>query len=901
MTGRSLIFADPGSDMRHCAGSPYIERLANAHEPADFGGKAANLARMHRLGCPIPNGWAIGAWWLRQHLVSERAQRLLAAVDDALAAHADDDVLAAAGRELTRFVLGQPVQTALMVKLGELLKGAPGKTWVVRSSAIGEDSALASFAGQLDSVLHCRSLEDIARAVRQVWASAWSSHCLAYSKHSGQRLGGVGVVLCEQLQPRHAGVLFTEMTTPEGDQALRIEYTEGLADRLVAGAVTPASAWLGRQDLQLREHDTAELPSQTPPMCETVLRALAERSMALERAWGAPLDIEWCSLDDSPRSLVFVQARPITTGSPTRQRAHLWSNANIAENFPDAVCPLVDSFVRQGYHAYFQGLGRVFGVPRREIDRLQPALSELVGTHRGRLYYNLTRIHEVFAAVPMGARLAGAFATFTGAPPPSSGKIRPLRSRLADSGRLLRTAASLARHYLPVRARVRRFEAIVDAYHRAHPPGRLQGVHTEALARSLEGFLHIRQHQWQDASLADCSAMLSYASLQVATRRWLPDAFAQSRHQSLLKGLTDLPSNRPVVELWSLAQRLKAIPSIATALGEMPTAELARRLDDPALHPLGVQVRTYIEQWGFRSSRELTLLAPTPHEDPQGTLELLKRYVQLSGAGPAEQLREQGRQREAVERELRAALASDPCIGRLARGLRPFAYGLLGRATQGSVKLRERVRFKQALLYACLRHVALASGTVLAAQRLLAERDDVFMLTMTELIALLRGQYLYPCSLGELVRARRQAMRAAACLEPPDLLELEPGQTLRAPSKPRDPGSEGARSTLRSFQGTAACAGLYEGEAIVLEDASQIHRMEPGQVLVTRQTDPGWASAFFLAKALVVERGGMLSHGAIVAREFGIPAVVGIPGITRAIHCGEQVRVSGFGGTVERL
>ncbi|MFP5406514.1 MAG: PEP/pyruvate-binding domain-containing protein, partial [Gammaproteobacteria bacterium] len=308
-----------------------------------FGGKAANLAWLHERGLAIPYGWAIDAAWLREHLAGAPGRRLFARVDEALRSRADDAALATAGTELARFIFAQPLAAELEASLHVLLEGAPRRRWVVRSSAIGEDSAQASFAGQLDSVLHCRTPGDVATALRQVWASAWSAHCLAYQKHSGQRLAGVGVVLCEQVEARHAGVLFTDMTTGEGDQALRIEYTGGLADRLVAGEVTPAGAWLGRLDLQVREHLTDALRSDAPPMNEAVLATLARDALELERAWGAPLDIEWCAPDDSPASLVFVQARPITARSD--RRVEVWSNANIAENFPDPVCPLVDSFV----------------------------------------------------------------------------------------------------------------------------------------------------------------------------------------------------------------------------------------------------------------------------------------------------------------------------------------------------------------------------------------------------------------------------------------------------------------------------------------------------------------------------------------------------------------------------
>jgi pyruvate,water dikinase len=202
-------------------------------------------------------------------------------------------------------------------------------------------------------------------------------------------------------------------------------------------------------------------------------------------------------------------------------------------------------------------------------------------------------------------------------------------------------------------------------------------------------------------------------------------------------------------------------------------------------------------------------------------------------------------------------------------------------ATQGSIRLRERARFRQALLYTRLRRILLAIGDRLVASGVFAARDDVFFLEVDELDALLAGE-LPAASAGASIEARRKLhesyVRAASA------------GALQAAVQP-----EGA-ALLR---GTGACGGAYRGRAAVLEDAQQAAGLSPGSLLVTRQTDPGWAAVFFVVRGLVVERGGMLSHGAIIAREYGIPAVVGVPGAMDLIRNGDDVEVNGDRGTVE--
>jgi pyruvate,water dikinase len=286
------------------------------------------------------------------------------------------------------------------------------------------------------------------------------------------------------------------------------------------------------------------------------------------------------------------------------------------------------------------------------------------------------------------------------------------------------------------------------------------------------------------------------------------------------------------------------------------------------------------------------LTQPTPAENPLPVIRLLQTYVREDRSGPAEITAERASQRVAATARVEALLTPS-ALRVLPLPTRAALFRRVLAATQGAIRLRERARMKQALLYTRLRHVALALGSRLVDAGVLAERDDVFFVTTDEALALAEG--LGAHDVRALVTARRAAFRAAHALAPPDRFVLARGETWR-PSDASDAADAAQGEALR---GVGACGGKARGRAAVLLDVADADGLADGAILVTRQTDPGWAAVFFLVKGLVVERGGMLSHGAIIAREYGIPAVVGVRDATRLIRDGDDVRVDGNAGRVE--
>jgi pyruvate,water dikinase len=361
--------------------------------------------------------------------------------------------------------------------------------------------------------------------------------------------------------------------------------------------------------------------------------------------------------------------------------------------------------------------------------------------------------------------------------------------------------------------------------------------------------------------------MVCYAALEHAVARAAPAGEALSLQNDLLKGLPGLASAQPVEALWDLACDLRD--------GKLaPDSDAFRaRFDD------------YLERLGFRYSRELMLTSPTPREDPAPMRSILESYLRDAGPGPA----------AISARQARARIEATEALARRSSLPSRMRMHLVLRATQGAIRLRERARMKQARLYTRLRFVMLQIGARLAASGRLAHRDDVFFLTVDEIQNGARDNFSTGKTVPDTISARRAELAACAAMRPPDSLSLAPGARWQ-PIAAQAPRSGDAGEAMR---GTSACGGASEGAARVIEDVSGIGAFRAGEILVTRQTDPGWAAVFFLTKGLVIERGGMLSHGAIIAREYGIPAVVGVNDAMRRIRSGERIRVDGDNGVVE--
>jgi rifampicin phosphotransferase len=859
--------------------------IAPPLDVADVGGKAWSLARIQAAGLRVPAGVVIP-----RPAFDDVLDRI-----DARAAVEKVDVHDTRALESLSAKLRGLVREVELPGLTESIAALdlPGP-YAVRSSAIGEDGERASFAGQLDSVLGV-TREQLEHAIRVCFASYFHARAIFYQRTRGAMLRGMAVVVQTMIEPTLAGVLFTR--SPARAEDVLVEYGYGLADKLVSGNVDPGRIAVDRETQRARVDARPEDSNEglDAAMSET-LDGLVTASLEIERLFGSPQDIEW-AVDAS--GITFLQSRPITTFAPPpiASGSRLpgpevrFTNANVNESFPGPISPFLYSVARTGYYHYFRNVVRALGISEDRLARIEHPLRQIVGVHGGRMYYNLTSIYEVLRAAPFGGELSSYFDQFAGVRDPRGVSTAPARAGALVE--LVNVAVQTTRRYSDLASRIAEFERTIDAYAEATHPSELEERSRHELLLDLRAFFQIRCHEWTNASLADTGAMVTYGVLARILRAAFPDV--PNLHVTLMKGVPDVVSMKPVEALWDLSRAVRGDGELTRMfVDRAPAAEIVAAIERM---PKGSTIRTawtdYLEKWGYRGSGELMLTLPSFQENPAGLVEVLRPYIDLRSNSPRDAVLRQAAEREVESERILRELRTRPIAGAIPGPLLSTIVTRLLAATHGSIGYRERARLKQALLYSRLRRVVLTIGTRLVEDGRLAERDDVFFLTHQELDDLLAGAAMFPHGVRDLVALRKKEHAALGASAPPDAVALHAGEYL-----PLDTRAPDEASTEPTLEGTGTCGGTATAPAAILRDLGDAAKLRAGDILVAKQTDPGWAPVFFLVRGLVTERGGMLSHGAIIARELGIPAVVGVRDATKRVQERKPITVDGDQGKV---
>jgi pyruvate,water dikinase len=850
---------------------------------------------MLRCGIPVPPGFVVTRRALEAFLRESSLAPAIARLESRLA-DSDRVEIPEISSSVRGLVLGSPLPAGVREDIfrywADILDR---RSVIVRSSGIGEDSADASFAGLLDSFPDVTSEEELERAMKACWASQWSDRSLTYQLARGRRLRGMGVVIQLQVRASISGVLFTQPpTSSETPGTLVGEFVYGPGETLVSGRLDPGRFAVSRRDLRCLRFTGAPETPEAAVACfdEAWLAPLSKLGLQVEKLFGAPQDIEW-TLDAGGR-LHIVQSRAITTATTAGRSQVVWSNANVNENFPGPVVPFLYSIASTGYEHYFRNLGLAFGVSRRRLDAADAAFRHIIGVHAARIYYNLTNIHRVLRSVPFGAWLTRSFDDFVGIPADEETEPVEEKLRFWPVVELAWVLIKTGRLYLTLERRVGEFERTADGFAEQWRPERLKDCPLAELLEALHAFVDIRSHRWLGASLADAAAMVTSGALQAL----LGNERRAAGFGELLSGLPDMVSAQPAVKLWDLSRRIRNEPDLDALFRDQGASEIWSTLRArPRFAEFRLAVDEYLENWGFRFSGELMMTVPSFQERPERLMELLKSYLRLDAGSPLERLQAEGEGRLAATERVRIDLRRERLCRRLPLR-KSFVFPRLLSWTQTSVILRERARLKQALLYSRCRRIVLAIGEKLAGNDAVKEQDDVFFLTWQELEALLSAGAMFPGLPRKQVAIRKEEHAQWSLLAPPDHFVLPEGAYWDAGTSPASVREGPPGDPRKILYGIGAGTGKVQGPAAVLQDISECGRLRGGDVLVARQTDPGWGPLFPLIKGLVLERGGVLSHGAILAREFGIASVVGVKEATRLIADGRPIEIDGDLGHV---
>lgn len=934
-------------DLTTANATDWICPLSQVGAVSQVGGKAHHLSRMLNEGYPVFPGFVLTDRAFQEFLSVNQLRKPIAALVDQIDFR-NPASLQQASASIRQLVQSSSVPGYVTDEMCQLWREQfPGKTLIVRSSAVGEDSQQASFAGQLDSILNVQTEEALTSALLTCWASYWSERSLFYQRGRGISLAGMGVLVQEQARSAISGVLFTispDVRSSDSAERMTVEFCRGFGTALVSGEINPGRLSVARHDWScetLTIESSGDAETDAAMLKDEVISSLVNWGLKLERLFDGPQDIEWTVDEDG--QIVLLQSRSITVSAEGQQskgkvaNTVLWSNANVNENFPDPVSPLLFSVASTGYYHYFRNLGIAIGISPARLQAMDSPLRQVIGLHGARMYYNLTSIHACLRMAPYGERLTELFNNFVGADRIAATDHHPDwegfgHGRIKQFGEVCRVAITVGWRAIRLSSGVAEFEATIDQFASKTRPEFLPKKSLSELLGDLRQFIGIRSHRWTNASLADAAAMLSYGMLKRFLHDEFPDENLASLHNTLLKGIPDLASNKPVIGLWELSRQIQGDSQLHALFSQHNAGQVWHALQQQVeLSDFRVAFERYLDESGFRCSGELMLTVPGFQENPVALIEILKAYSILRGESPAERLLEQESQRIAQTEQLIKTLSERswfrfwpwPTTVLKARSLLNW--------TQRSIALRERARLKQALLYSRLRRIVLAVGEHLVSLGFLAERDHVFFLTHSEIDDLLsklstiedtlRSIPLSPSDAAskressalrestlELIRRRKSEHQQQSQLQPPDTFELPEGssyashnglQSCDRSSQQLTDATTLEGLTTSHLTGVGACGGTVTAHAAVLHDVSEFSRLSHGDILVTRQTDPGWGPLFFLIRGLVIERGGMLSHGAILAREYGIPTVVGVANASQKIAHGQTITVNGDRGFVE--
>jgi pyruvate,water dikinase len=869
-----------------------LDLLAAAPEElALVGGKAANLGVLIRAGFRVPPGVC-----LTTVAYSRAVGGALEDVVAHLAATKPQDT--ARLGEWAAQARARVLEAAVPDDVAEVVRGSATGAVAVRSSATAEDLPSVSFAGQQDSFLNVVGDDAVLDAVRRCWASLWTDRAVIYRAahgidHAAVRLA---VVVQQMVPARVAGVLFTANPVTGRRCEAVVDASPGLGEAVVSGAVNPdhfvvdvrsgtvLEQRLGDRRLVVQavpgggvEHlEHASAPDEGPCLTPEQLRSLARLGAEVEQRFGAPQDIEW-AVDESAR-IWITQSRPITTLFPVpegRGGFRAFFSFSVAQGVYRPLTPMGIAGIR----GVSTSAARLWRIPVRDPLVGAPAVTVAAG----RVFLDVTPALRNKLGRAVAPRLLDVMEARSAVVLRSLAEDPRFALQPSSVARALRRlAAVLVRHRLPLRL----VWAIADPP-RAHRTARAVGNALRERARSApdatagERLDHVERLLTREfapmAMQVLPGAAAGFAMLGLAVRL-LGEDLRPGELAVVLRSLPDNVTTSMDLALWNLAMQVRDDAESKTVVDDTSPEELAHRFGRGGL-PSTLQrgLGAFLAQYGDRAVAEIDLGLPRWSEDPTYVFGVLGTYLRLTDPAAAPDM--------VFARGEREAAAKVEELAHRRRGLRRRVVRFALNRSRALVGMRELPKFYLVSMLAGARHELQTIGEQLAGRALLGRADDVFFLDLHEVRSAVEGADL---------RARVAERRAEYERELPR--RHLPRVVL---SDGTEPEATAAAATMPSgaLLGTPASAGTVTATAaIVLEPGRAV--FEPGAVLVCPSTDPGWTPLFLTAGGLVMEMGGANSHGAVVAREYGIPAVVGVPDATERIVTGDTVTVDGVAGTV---
>lgn len=879
----------------------------------ESGGKGYNLYLMQQEGIPIP-GWVIlgksvyDSFILKCGISNKINQMISEFQNNLLTARK-------LSHDVKCLILETPLPSDVVVLINMAYqKVAECNMISVRSSAVDEDGSAHSFAGQLSSYLYVSNVFDAAHYLKLCWASAFSERAIVYRVENKLSLTdiSVAVIFQKMIDPGVSGVMFTCDPTDTAVDSYVISAVYGVGEGLVSGLLECDTFWVDartgkliRGDVADKRHMLCQGPSGhcqqidvdpknrgLPTLDQTQLEALTAIGTKLHKFYNEPQDIEWAI---SAGQLCILQTRPVTTiNNNSLGFPNLWDNSNIVESYGGLTLPLTFTFALENYKNVYVQFCEILGVPNAVVKDMEYYLGNMLGCINGRVFYNLYNWYKLVGVLPGFKHNKEFMETMMGVGQSLSDEIKeriephPSWNTLVGNMRKIRTGLAFVYYHFNIRKVVERFLIDFDNDYQIYRKKNFSKMRSDELF-----FIYIEINRkflskWKAPIINDFLCMVHFGILNKLTSKWFSGVNSNMQND-LLAGDGNLESAEPTKMLVRYANEIKNNKKLHDLVMSTSDYSLLEALKQSEFQDFYAKVCHYIDRFGYRCISEMKMEVKDLYTDPSFMFACIKNYMR---AGITDISVFEGR-----EKALR--LAAEVTLYKSLHGWRKIIYLWSLKHTRLALKNRENTRFSRTRIYGVIRALFRELGVRLRQDGIIASPEDIYYLTLQELYGIHQGT-LTSYNLKGIVDIRKNEYREFECLEPKirfqtrgpvywrnDFLETsEIHQVI--------PGSD------YDLSGIACCPGVVEGKVRIIHSMKD-NLVLDGEILVAKRTDPGWIPIFPSISGLLVERGSLLSHSAIVAREMGIPAVVGIKGLLNTLTDGMIVRMDGKNGTVKIL
>ena len=790
-----------------------------------------------------------------------------------------------------------------------------GNYYAVRSSSVEEDSSSFSFAGQFETFLYIKK-ENMIEKIKDVWISSFSSHVMKYRKEGSinNEINVPAVIIQEMVNSEKAGVGFSVNPVNGNYDEAVISGTYGLGTSIVDGDENGDLFIYDKKtkkikkeirtkkvrqvlDFENQKIKTEEINIEEEVLTNDEIHELGENIINIEKYYGKPQDMEWAF---EKGKLYILQARPITTLQKTNEKTIntiIWDNSNIVESYPEITLPLTFSFIRKAYSDVYKRFSEITGVPAKVVESYQVVYDNMLGLLKGRVYYNLINWYKLLMLFPnskgnskfmeqmMGVKkelseenlnenLLEAEEKMTG--------WEKFRNRLEK----YRAGFTLFMNMFLIEKKAEKFYKIIDE----NLNGKNSNLNNKNI-KELKKYYKFLENKflknWEIPIINDFLVMVWFGLSKKMAEKYIKENFEEKHNILIAQEGNDMISVEPSRYIKKMSDMLRQDNSLQNEIKTIIKNNGESRIDVLKLTKntkFNFLFNEYMEKFGDRTVHELKLEAPTLKEEP---IFLIKMIHSLS---MTENIQEHTKRNISEEqKKIYDSLKINPVKKYLLKKTVFYAKKF--------IKLRENLRYERTKVFGTVRKIMKKMGTHLKNDNLINNEKDVFYLTVDEIFGLVDGSII-DADLKKLIELRKKKYKkyeAEAILPDRFLTRGFLGEKFYYEDL-----AENSQLDENTLKGTGCSKGIVKGKVKVVLNPMNTE-VEDGDIVVTKSTDPSWVMVFPLLKGLIVEKGSLLSHSAIISREMNIPAIVGVQSATSILKTGDIVQFDGSTGIIKKL